>query len=71
MLSPRNTPETDESGFVSQEPTLKPKIKSVSTRQKRKLPRDDDEYKPKLKKRRIRKASDVHQHRSFKARRAS
>jgi len=55
MLSPRNTPETDESGFVSQEPTLKPKIKSVSTRQKRKLPRDDDEYKPKLKKRRIRK----------------
>jgi len=61
MLSPRHTPETPESGFVSQEPTcmaLKTKSSKQTrhvTRQKRKLPRDDDEYRPKLKKRRTRK----------------
>jgi len=36
--------------------TIKPK-RTLSTRQKRKLPRDDGEYRPKLKKRRIRKTT--------------
>jgi len=59
MLSPRHSPDTPESGFVSQEPTsvaLKIKTKkTISTRHKRKLSHRDDDYRPKIKRRRIRK----------------